>query len=147
MTLTQGQTKILVAAILSAIIPLLLYRYVTFKPVLSPAENAVAQFSPTPPATDKRIWHYLATAQNPLGETLTAPPAATAQKKSVADISAQAPPPVVTFILQGNGKGMAIIDGNVVREGEKFRNWRITRIERNRILLEGRKGTIWANLE
>lgn len=130
-------------------LPFIIYRYVSFKPSFNAAEQAVARFAPAAQPMPQRTWQYAATAPNPLGESFSRPPAAATQQKRAVSAASSAvePLPAVTFILQGNGRGMAIIDGTVVREGEKLRSWKVTRIERNRVLLEGRKGSRWVTLQ
>lgn len=149
MSLTPGQLRIVIALGCAILIPLVLYRYVQFKPRFDQTEQAVAQFSPTAQKTSvQRSWHAAAVAINPLGAA-AAPPANASQPKQVTQ---QQPKPhivlpTVTFILQSADKKMAIVDGTIVHEGELFRTWKIARIERNRVLLEGRKGTRWIHLE
>jgi hypothetical protein len=61
-----------------------------------------------------------------------------------------APPlqaPTVSFILSDGGKDMAIINGAVLKVGDRYQDWQVTRIERTRVLLTGRKGPLWLTLQ
>jgi hypothetical protein len=41
---------------------------------------------------------------------------------------------------------MAIINGAVLKVGDRYQDWQVVRIERTRVLLTGRKGPLWLTL-
>lgn len=148
MTISRMQLAIIVTLALSLLLPIALDRRLRFEQQLSPAELAISRFTPAPPAVPpQRLWQQGTLVPNPLGtppqpagkppQAVAATPAAVVQERL----------PAVSLIVQGDGRPTAILDGTLVREGETVRSWRIARIERNRVLLEGRKGTRWIHLD
>lgn len=53
----------------------------------------------------------------------------------------------VSFILLQRDRGMAIIDGKFVREGDVIAHQKIVKIEKNRVLLKDGTGETWLKLE
>lgn len=141
-----------VAGILIALaVPSLVYYKVRFKPVLTPQERAVAQFSPATLTITRKVWQDSAPAL-----PVTAPPAApqpgaapAAAVAGPAPVPAKAPPPslprVSMILSDGAGGGKAIIDGAPLKAGDRHGEWLLERIESNRVLLKGRKGTTWVS--
>lgn len=146
-----------VAAMLIALtVPPLVYHKVRFKPLLTAQEKAVADFSPATLTIAKKAWQ-----DSSLTLPVSAPPApappATLPGKAPAAVSAgpaqqpaATPPkpstPKVSMILHdGAGGGKAIIDGTPLKVGDKQGEWLLERIESNRVLLRGRKGTTWVS--
>ncbi len=143
-----------VAAMLIAMtVPPLVYHKVRFKPLLTAQEKAVADFSPATLTIAKKAWQ-----DSSLTLPVTAPPAqaplATQPGKAPAAVSAGPAAPVllkpflpkVSMILHdGSGGGKAIIDGTPLKVGDKHGEWLLERIETNRVLLRGRKGTTWVS--
>lgn len=133
-------------AVASIIIPVATYLTTRFSPPLNAREQAVLAFTPTQTALIPKTWRTVEitcpvsalpgnstiASSSPLGNTLSvrSAPAATARS-------------TISFILQGATGNMAIIDGIVVKEGSSFKGGRVTRIEQNRIQLEGKKGKKW----
>lgn len=130
------------------VIPLLVYRQARFSPRLKETEQAVANFAATPLVIPRKDWQTV-TLTSPISALLPAPttsfPAGTTVPPK--SLPAAAPAPVVSFILSDGGKDMAIINGNVLKTGDRFQDWRVQRIERNRVLLLGRKGPLWITLQ
>lgn len=139
------------ASLLALVIPLLVYRQVSFKATLKDTERAVADFRPTTLVLPRTTWQPatvtpLVTAA-PASVTTAQPapsPAQAPPKSAPVDIMS---PPTVSFILHGAGNDMAIINGTVLKTGDRYQQWRVERIERNRVLLSGRKGTVWITLQ
>jgi len=57
------------------------------------------------------------------------------------------PPRSLTFILMNAERKIAIINGQVVREGDRFEGSRIVRIEKTRVLVKGKGGQEWLALQ
>lgn len=53
----------------------------------------------------------------------------------------------LTFILMNAERKIAIINGQVVREGDRFEGSRIARIEKTRVLVKGKGGQEWLVLQ
>lgn len=134
-------------------IPLLVYRQIRFIPPLKQVERSVAEFKPTTLVLPRKEWQQVTLtapvtplpavpSMTPIAAGAQAPPAAVAPSAPLA-----APTPVVSFILHDGGKDMAIINGNVLKAGDRFQEWRVERIERNRVLLSSRKGPLWIALQ
>lgn len=140
----QHQTTILAVAgsLVALLIPLLVYHQVSFRPMLKDTERAVAEFRPTTLAIPQATWQAASVslpvvpAAAPAAPTLTIPPAP----------PVQVPTPTVSFILSDGGKDMAIINGAVLKVGDRYQDWQVARIERTRVLLTGRKGPLWLTL-
>jgi len=143
---------LLIGSLTGVAIPLLVYQQVHLTPTLKDAERAVADFRPATLAVPRKAWQPL---------TLTAPvsaplPAATLTPASAPPLAAASGPavpvaaaalPTVSFILHDGGKDMAIVNNNVLKAGDRFQEWRVERIERNRVLLSSRKGPLWITLQ
>lgn len=140
------------ACLIALLIPLLVYRQVQFAPQLKDTERAVTAYQPTALQVPAATWQTVAlrlpvtpqqpAAVPPVPANSAAPPAA-----FPAALPAQTPPPTVSFILSDGGKDMAIINGAVLKVGDRYQEWRVARIERNRVLLTGRKGPLWLTLQ
>ncbi|HBH87299.1 MAG TPA: hypothetical protein DDY17_06845 [Syntrophaceae bacterium] len=70
-------------------------------------------------------------------------------KTSLVEMS---PPPDATgkrvsFILLHKKRNLAIVDGKLVHEGDLLGNQKIAKIEKDKILLKGREGEKWLNLD
>lgn len=147
----QQRTIILAAlGVLTGLaIPLLVYQQVRFSPPLKEVERSVASFSPTVLVLPRKNWQtvHLATPVTLLPPTPATPPGGAGTPAPPAAVPLAAPTPVVSFILHDDGKDMAIINGNVLKAGDSFQEWRVVRIERNRVLLSNRKGPLWITLQ
>jgi hypothetical protein len=53
----------------------------------------------------------------------------------------------VSMIWQEEKNRVAIIDQQVAREGQFIREYRVDRIEKNKVLLVGKKGKIWISID
>jgi hypothetical protein len=53
----------------------------------------------------------------------------------------------LSLILVDDTKKMAIINGRVLREGEKIGTYSLVRIEKDKVKLKGSKGELWVNVE
>jgi hypothetical protein len=53
----------------------------------------------------------------------------------------------VSFILLHKKRNLAIVDGKLVHEGDLLGNQKIAKIEKDKILLKGREGEKWLNLD
>lgn len=151
----MGQRTIILAVVGSLaalLIPLLAYHQVRFSPKLKTIEQTMADYKPSPLTTPRKTWQSVA-----LTTPVTIPPSAasTTPLSGAAPVALQPFPaavaaaavPTVSFILQDSGKDMAIINGNVLKTGDRYREWRVERIERARVLLIGRKGPLWIALQ
>lgn len=138
-------------SLLAVLIPLLTYQQVNFKVTLKDTERAVANFRPTTLVVPRKAWQPVTLTSPVIAAPPPAPAAATGTPPTPS--SKQTPPviavpsPTVSFILHDNGKDMAIINGNVLKTGDRYQEWRVERIERNRVLLSGRKGPLWITLQ
>jgi hypothetical protein len=53
----------------------------------------------------------------------------------------------LSLVLLDEGRKMAIINGRVLREGDRLETYQVARIEKNRVKLKGGRGELWINLE
>lgn len=53
----------------------------------------------------------------------------------------------LSLVLIDDGRKMAIVNRQVLKEGEAIGAYRVARIEKNRVHLKGIKGELWINLE
>lgn len=153
MTLQQHQITIMavIACLVALLIPTLVYQQLQFAPKLKATEQAIASYKPTELKVPSNAWQPVtlrlpvtpqppqavpAVSAAPAAPTLTIPPAP----------PVQVPTPTVSFILSDGGKDMAIINGAVLKVGDRYQDWQVARIERTRVLLTGRKGPLWLTL-
>jgi hypothetical protein len=55
--------------------------------------------------------------------------------------------PTVSMIIVNDQTRLAIINGKVVKEGDRHAQWRVARIEKNRVLLREGKDEQWLRLD
>lgn len=139
-------------------LPSLIYHKTRFRPVLNDAERAVEKFSPATLTITRKVWQDVPVS---LPVTPPPPPAVPAaivapsprpQPGNAGKIAPSQPvqlvpskPRVSLIVADGSGNGKAIIDGIPLKVGEQLREWTVERIETSRVLLRGRKGTIWVS--
>jgi hypothetical protein len=106
---------------------------ISFKPVLTPQESAVVNFEPE----DVRLPEVIKAAvkadiAHPL-DTITQstqPPRAEQEQKPAA------PQRKISMIVIGDVHKMAVIDGNLVHEGDSIGGFVVKKIERDRVLVK-----------
>lgn len=145
MKLQKWTLHILPGLICSLLLPIIIYILLHFKPTLTPAENAVLEFPHPSYTLSPRVWRG-ALNQSPVNAT-----SRQSDQTAITATELLPPPPTendlrVSFILHGTGKNLAIINGNVLKEGNTFNGWRVIRIEQNRLLIAGKKGKKWLTL-
>lgn len=127
------------------------------KPGLSPQERQLAQYQYKKVEINERKPLVYAGLKNPLtagseavvsgrgypSESLAvlAPPGK--EEKG----AGQEEPPGVSLVVIKDRKKMAIINGEVVKEGDRTKNGRILRITRNGVLMKSEEGERWINIE
>ncbi len=144
----RQQTTILLAigALTALLLPLLVYRQFHAAPRLQATEQTVAAFTPTSLLIPRRGWQTVTLAP-PVGLPAPAVPQPAPSAKAGLPLPVATPPPTVSFILHDAGKDLAIVNGVMVKVGDRYQEWQVTRIERNRVLLHGRKGPLWIALQ
>ncbi|MDY0385305.1 hypothetical protein [Trichlorobacter sp.] len=152
MTLQQHQITILavIACLVALLIPALVYQQLQFAPKLKATERAVAEFKPTALQVPSSAWQPVSLRLPVTPQQPQAVPAMAGAAATPALAIPSAPPlqaPTVSFILSDGGKDMAIINGAVLKVGDRYQDWQVTRIERTRVLLTGRKGPLWLTLQ
>lgn len=145
--LQRGILLTALAAILSLLIPVLVYRKASFRPTLTDTERAVINYAPSQLKIAHKSWQQ-STLKQPLGSGATTVGTTTGPAQLKPQLPPPpAPPPSVSFILQDGSKSMAIIAGSMVKAGDRVQGWQVERIERNRVLLRNPKGTTWLKLD
>lgn len=132
------------------VIPAVVYLKVRFSPEQNVQEKEVSGFMAAPLSLHTR-GHLATNRPSPVSSAGSAPQAMPGRQTPTpairkpnglgADINDRLP--VISFILQGNGTPMAVIDGYVLKVGNSFEGWRVLRIEQKRVLLENRKVKKW----
>ncbi len=148
MSLLSREACIAAAGTVAAVlIPAAIFMYARFPLKLSRDEQTLLTFSPSPVSLQPRRW----TATNPV-----CPVTAAIQQQSVTEKnSAQTgsalstePDPLLTFILySGSKQDIAILNGHLLRQGQRSRGVRLVKIEQKRVLIEDRKGTRWLTMD
>lgn len=141
---------IIAGTLIALAIPSLVYHKTRFRPVLNDAEKAVEKFSPATLTITRKVWQD---TQITLPVKPPAPPPAVVAPapqsgsagKSVPVQPVPSRPRVSLIVSDGSGGGKAIIDGVLLTRGNTIKEWTLERIETNRVLLRGRKGTIWVS--
>lgn len=145
---------IITGILIALAVPSLVYHKVRFKHLLTNPEKAVEKFVPASLTIAKKVWQEaqvtLPVTAPPLPVPAVATPPANVPQAGLAGrapMPLPAPPkPKITLIVSdGTGGGKAIIDGIPLKVGEQIREWTVERIENSRVLLRGRKGTIWVS--
>lgn len=130
--------------------------FVKFKPQLTNEENVLVNFSPNVPPLNVRKFRDAAGIACPVtaaakvaapAPAVAFPPGAPPLLASTPTVSVAPKEPHLSLILFEDGRRMAIIDGKVVREGERFNKATVARIEKERILLREGKGEQWLKLK
>ena len=141
--------------------PALALKFLTFTYRTTPAEKTVLAFAPTPEQFASRPeWRDVAVAcpvsmtAEPVKSTVPLPPPALAQlanrlQKAAASGQKAEPEsqPQVTFIMHDPVKSIAIIDGHLLARGDRFLDWRVSRIEQKRVMIEKKGVTKWLYLD
>jgi len=132
---------------------LLLLPYAKFEPSLSGAERQLAAFTAgTVPAIIRREPVSVSVLESPVKIPLVQ----NSQKKVFPgeSLSQLAPPPaslpkadVVSLIVVNNENRMAIINGKVVKEGDKIDSRLVVKIEKNRVLLKEKTESKWLTVK
>ncbi len=151
MKIQRTTIYVIAGAAAAIILPLIVYMLLHFKPPLTATEKTVLTFTPPVPGLTPRVWKSASSScpVNPAANRSIKLKPADAESKTAQ--TAIIPPRMeedlrVSFILHGTGKNMAIINGNVLKEGNTFNGWRVIRIEQNRLLIAGKKGKKWLTL-
>ena len=131
-----------------ALIIIFLISKVKFAPSFSPAEQKVFSFTAenTPRITERKQ-SAVSSIKNPIDPTKTSE-----QGFPKASLEEIVPPPAtkekrISFILVNKDRKLAIINGKLVREGDKVDNNTIARIEKDKILLKNKEGEKWLRLD
>jgi hypothetical protein len=133
---------------LAAILIIFLVSKVTFDLSLSPLEKKLFYFNyeSTPkiieriPAPVKSIKSPIVISKLPERGFPDAPLISVTPPLSGADRK-------VSLIFVNRDRKMAIIDGNLLHEGDVFDHHRIARIEKDKVLLKNKEGEKWLKLE
>jgi len=149
------ETLILLVAAFSALaIPIAIFMLVKFSTKPTAVEKSLLGYAPAPLSFTPRLWRE--TALNcPVnaGGAGYQPEAAPEHLGAVAPApgpgTGPAPVPRLSFVLyQGSpAKDTAILDGQLVRQGSRLKQWLVLRIEQKRVQLAGKKGNQWLTME
>ncbi|MBF0505612.1 MAG: hypothetical protein HQL09_02150 [Nitrospirae bacterium] len=159
--MVDKKTGILIALPFIAIAAaVLLLPYAKFEPSVSGSERQLAGFTTgNIPSISKREPFTASALDSPIkiavvqnspnktfpGESLSqlAPPPGTTHAQAAPLPKAD----VVSLIVVNNDNKMAIINGKVVREGEKSDGRLVVKIEKNRVLLKDKTESKWLKIE
>ena len=133
---------------------------VSFKAKLSADEQKLSSFAPAVPVLTVRTAVATSGADCPVATNRAAaslaiagpsdfPPGAPPvpePPQSLAAIETPSSGPAVSFIMLDSSRRLAIVNGKVVKEGDRFQNGTISRIEANRLLFKEGKGEQWLHL-
>ncbi len=111
------------------------------RPVVQPVFKVNCPIPGSPPPS--AAGNILPTAYPPLPLAAMAPVAGGNARKTIM------PGPVyrLSLVLMDEGRKIAIINGQVLREGEALGSYLVSHIEKNRVNLKGLKGGLWVKLE
>lgn len=149
--------------VVGALLPLWLWYAYSVAPLLTTPEKELLAFRPVTARLSRPVARTAAGIKCPLPRK-PPPSAAAAVVKGLAAVyppvplAALAPrsggPAVkaepayrLSLVLFETGRRMAIVNGQVLREGDALGNYRVAIIEKNRVKLKGLKGELWVNLE
>jgi hypothetical protein len=150
MTSLSKEAAIALAACLAALlIPVMVFMLVKFPLKLNPAERTLLSFTPAPVTLSARNWKEVSLACPVTAAatgTVTSAAAEAAAQKAASVI--HEPDPLLTFILYGgSSRDVAILDGQLLHQGQQYKETRLVKIEQKRVLIENRKGKRWLTME
>jgi hypothetical protein len=151
---TETKTNILILCIPTLVVLILvLVSQVRFGAALSPQERALLDFH-----SDglPQVFHRPPPAVGPIASPI---PLVLVSEKDyprelLTDVAPQGAnatavdrPLLVSLIVVSRNKKFAIINGVVAKEGDAVDQYRVVKIERNRVLLQSKEGKQWLRLE
>jgi len=138
----------LAACFTAVLIPVMVFIFVSFPLKLNPAERTLLSFSPTPVTLSPRSWKEVSLT---CPVTAGSAPAATVVAAEAGSLKATAlyePDPLLTFILyDGTYRDIAILDGQLLHQGQQIRGMRLVKIEQKRVMIQNQKGKRWLTME
>lgn len=147
--LSREATLALTAGIVSVLAPVLVYTFVNLPLKLSPDEKELLNFNPVTINLQARKWSDAnAVCPVTVGNLQQTGQAATEQSVLQKAVAVTEPEPHLSFILFSNSsRDIAILDGRLLRQGQKSKGVRLLRIEQKRVYIEDRKGKRWLTME
>lgn len=133
---------------LAFILAVLLCERVTFTMDVTPSERKIMYFKTNTTMEFSEKTPIITTSlRNPI-----TPHAQSHKEFPRASLSDVAPPQTpqvnrVSFILINQVKKMAIVDGKFVTEGDLVRDYRVVKIEKDKVLLKNKEGEKWLTLD
>ncbi len=124
---------------------------------LSPQEKLLAQYQYQKVEINERKPAVFAGLKNPMtGGSMAGTSGKGYPPESLAELAppgkeekgaGQEKPPGVSLVVINSRGRMAIINGEVVKEGDRTKNGKIIRISRNGVLIKSEEGERWVNIE
>lgn len=121
-------------------------RSVRFDPPITPQEQALSAVQVEPLSLDLRTVPEVHGIASPF-RTSSGDKAGYPETPLAEMAPGNAQTRSLTFILMNAERKIAIINGQVVREGDRFEGSRIARIEKTRVLVKGKGGQEWLVLQ
>lgn len=142
------QIIVLISPVVAVFFCITALSYIKFKPSLFPAEQVLSDFSHQKTQIIRRQPIEVSAIDSPIRAEAVSPKAGYPQTplEKVVPPEPQIEMKVSLVIING-GRKMAIINGLVVREGDAFGQSRVEKIERNRVLIEDKKGERWIRID
>lgn len=135
---------VLVASLALPIAAVFFLSTINMQPTLLPLENEVLRFSFRLPPSIERKEIAFDDLKNPISpqgkQGKDYPPIALAELAPAEGSSGESP---VSLIVSGQTTKLAVIKGVVLKEGDAFQGTRVTKIEKNRVLLKNGKEEKW----
>lgn len=118
--------------------------HITFDLHLSPAERGILMFRHEKLSIKERQFTMVSALKNPMEHGTIGKKGYPSVKLS--DIAPPEQQRVSLVVIRGE-KRIAIIDNLVVREGDSMNEGRITRIEKNGVLVKNKEGERWLKIQ
>lgn len=135
-----------VVPVIALLIAFAASRSIHFNPPITPQEQALAAVAAEPLRIDLRPAqevHGLASPFRTSSGDKAGYPETPLAEMAPGNTQARS----LTFILMNAERKIAIINGQIVREGDRFEGSRIARIEKTRVLVKGKGGQEWLVLQ
>lgn len=146
--INNKQLLIIIAPVVITFICMIALSHIKFKPSLSPLEQTLYGFSYQKLQIIKRQAVTITTLDSPIYvedfPLKTGYPQVPLEK--VAPLETE-PEIKVSLILINGGRKIAIINGNVLKEGDVFNQNTVAKIEKNKVLIKDTKGERWIKVE
>ncbi|BCB97122.1 hypothetical protein JZK55_20440 [Dissulfurispira thermophila] len=146
--LDNKQVLMIISPVVITFFCVIILLHIKFKPSLSPLEQTLYGFSHQKLQVTKRLPVTITVLEMPIHmedvPLKTGYPQVPLEKIAPVEKEMEIR---VSLILINGGRKIAIINGNVLKEGDIFNQNIVAKIEKNRVLIKDKKGERWIRID